>query len=288
MVINDSATLLQLKLLLFIQPEDVARYRQHFAAHSGVEDAYVHTVPALQLALHQQTPDVLVIDNRFERAYRLVPILQQQQPRLIVVLVDEQVDFAMPGYADDISTSPLVNDDLMRRIRQLIAERQMETARASAMPLVRSITRRMRAVSGAPAKQRVIVEAVRELVGYDYTACYNVTQLKPPLLALAAHDGQSDALQFAPETNQPDDLLTRVLETGHAYYASIGQTPTHPLVAMRRFGAVACVPCVYNGLIYGVLVVMRNQERSIDDDHLRTLELVTTQYAAQVAREVQY
>jgi GAF domain-containing protein len=41
-------------------------------------------------------------------------------------------------------------------------------------------------------------------------------------------------------------------------------------------------------LIYGVLVVLRSQERSIDDDQLRTLELITTQYALQIARETQF
>lgn len=287
MVVERKTSITEIRLLLFIPPADVPRYQQYFAARESFRTAYVDSVQTLQLALHRQPPQVLVIDNRFEHAYRLVPILQQQQPSLMIVLVDEEADFAMPGYADDISTHPLKDDDLIRRIRQLIAEREMETARASTMPLVRSITRKLRAVTGTQAKQRVIAEAVREL-GYDYTACYNVTQLKPPLLTLSVHEGPADALHLAPQSSQPDDLLTRVLETGQAHYASIGQTPTHPLVAVRRFGAVACVPCVYNGLIYGVLVVLRSQERSIDDEQLRTLELITTQYALQIARETQF
>ncbi|MFW5748502.1 MAG: hypothetical protein ACOCYT_02685, partial [Chloroflexota bacterium] len=105
----------------------------------------------MQLATHRddaldiiadadQHVDVLVLDNNLDDSiFEFVTEIRARFPRLLIVLVDEEADFGMPGQADDLSTDPFANNDLVERIRRLIADRRMETLRSDSLPAVRSI-----------------------------------------------------------------------------------------------------------------------------------------------------
>ncbi|MEO0564792.1 MAG: hypothetical protein AAF125_21985, partial [Chloroflexota bacterium] len=93
---------------------------------------------ALKDLADRDTPtDVFVLSQVFPQTTELINRLRQSYPRLLIILVDEEADFAIPGQADAISTDPFNNDDLAKQIQRLMSDRQLETLRADSLPAVR-------------------------------------------------------------------------------------------------------------------------------------------------------
>ncbi len=237
------------------------------------------------LSDRDQHIDVLVLDNSMGHAFEFINELRHSYPRLLIVLVDEEADFGMPGKADEISTEPFKENDLIRRITRLMSDRQLETLRADSLPAVRQFAKELRKASGELGKQQAAVAACKDL-GYDYVAAYRIEDTDPPRVALKAQDGPSPIQAVAPKIAAPDDLMTWVSQNGQSRIAGMSDSPNHPLVAKGRLGAVACVPVVFSGNRYGVLVACREQPNSITQENVLMLELVTAQLAAAISKEI--
>ncbi len=272
-------------LLALIRQEDKARYEEHLNAAGDIHLQVVHNPQTMNMALTDSHVDVLVIDNVLERAYNVISSLRQTYPRLIIVLVDEEADFGMPGQADEMSTEPFHNNDLVKKVRRLISDRQMETVRSDTLPAVRNVAKRLRSAPGLIGKQQAAVQSCMEL-GYNYVAYYHKVSDQPLLISLKAQDGPPAVQAVSPKEAAPDDLITWVIINGQSRIASPEDRPNHLLVARGRMGAVACVPCTFNGVVYGAIAAMRDRPGSINQEHVLMLELVASQVAAAMSQEI--
>lgn len=273
----------QTNLLVAVREENLERYRQHFAAYPDVRTTLVTALPETlaKLSKHDQHIDVLVLDNGLEGVYNIISDLRPVHPRLLIVLVDEDADFAMPGQADDISTNPFTDDDLIRRINRHLADRRLETLRADLMPPVRDFAKRLRKATSEAEKQEAAVSACRDL-GYDYVAFYQIESLDPLKIIRKSHDSAIPLKMDVPLQASPDDLVCWVAKTGQSRAATTADAPNHLLVRAGRFGAVACTP-VGTTSRYGVMVACC--DTPVTQQQIMMLELVSAQLAAMVAKE---
>jgi hypothetical protein len=272
-------------LLVAVRREHASRYYKNLTANPEFHVNIVSdTRDALEaLADRDKQVDVLVVDNGIGRVFDLVNELRHTYPRLLIVLVDEDADFATPGQADEVSTDPFTNDDLVRRITRLMSDRRLETLRADAMPPVREFAKKLRTASGEGGKAQAAVNACRDL-GYEYCAFYRLESTDPLKVTLRAQAGPAPIQAVAPKTATAEDIMGWVAKTGQSRIAGPGDELNHPLVAKARLGAVACVP-VGSANRYGVLVACRDQPGSISQQNVLMLELVSTQLAAVIAKE---
>jgi putative methionine-R-sulfoxide reductase with GAF domain len=237
------------------------------------------------LADRTQHVDVLVIDTRMGHIFEFISELRQSYPRLFIVRVDEDADFGLPGQADEISTEPFENNDLIKRITRLMSDRQLETLRADSLPAVRQFAKELRKAAGELGKQQAAVAACKDL-GYDYVAFYRLENNSLKQISLKAQEGPTPLQGFAPKQAAPDDLISWVAQNGQSRMAGPNDTPNHPLVAKGRVGAVACVPVILGGNRYGILVACRDQPGSISQENVLMLELVSAQLAAAISKEI--
>jgi hypothetical protein len=273
-------------LLVAVPREDASRYHKNLSAH---QDFQVEIVSNLRdgldmLADRDRHVDVFVVDNHLGHVHELIVELRQSYPRLLIVLVDEEADFAMPGQADEISTTPFADNDLIRRITRLMSDRQLETLRADSMPAVRQFAKQLRKAAGELGKYQSAVSACRDL-GYDYVAFYRLESLDPLQVELRAQDGSAAIQALAPKHASADDLVAWVARSNQSRIAGPQDTPNYPLVAKGRLGAVVCVPVVFGGTRYGVLVACRDQPNSITQENVLMLDLVSAQLAAAISKE---
>jgi hypothetical protein len=273
-------------LLVTVRREHASRYYKGLSAHKDFRVQIVSDVKdALELlADKDKHVDVFVIDNNMGDVYELISELRQTYPRLIIVLVDEEADFGMPGQADEITTEPFENDDLARRINRLMSDRRLETLRADSLPAVRTFAKQLRTATGEGGKYQVAVEACKQM-GYDYVAYYRLDSAEPLQVTLKAQDGSNPIKSVAPKQGTNEDIIGWVGKNGQSRVAGPTDTPTHPLVAKGRLGAVACVPVVFSGKRYGVLVACREQPGTINQENVMMLELVSSQLAAAISKE---
>src|SRR5690349_7966375 len=176
-------------VLVAVRREDASRYYKNLSAYKDFRVQMVSdTGDAFNiLADRDQHIDVLVLDNSLGHIYEFIQELRHSYPRLFIVLVDEEADFGMPGQADEISTEPFENNDLIKRITRLMSDRQLETLRADSLPAVRSFAKELRKASGEVGKQQAAVAACKDL-GYDYVAFYRLENSNPPTVTLKAQD----------------------------------------------------------------------------------------------------
>lgn len=273
-------------LLVVVRENDIQRYEENLAPETSFNTQVVaDTGMAVDMLADQNHHiDVLVIDNGLGDVHRLVTNIRQTYPRLLIILVDEEADFAMPGQADDITTEPFANGDLVRRISNLLSERQVATLRSDSLPAVRAVAKRLRTATGLGGKEQAAVEAAKDM-GYDYVAYYRLEQSGSPKLALKAQVGPPAIQSVAPKQAANDDLMTWVAQTGQSRIVSPQDKPNHPLIAKGRLGAAACVVAAFSGNIYGVLVACRDKPGSINNEHVMMLELVSSQLAAVIAKD---
>jgi GAF domain-containing protein len=266
--------------------DDASRFYKNLSSY---EDFRVQMVSdagdALDILADPERPvDVLVLDNRLGHVFELIAELRQSYPRLLIILVDEDADFGMPGQADEISTDPFTDNDLIRRITRLMSDRQLETLRADSMPAVRQFAKQLRKAAGELGKYQSAVAACKDL-GYDYVAFYRLDSLDPMQVSLRAQDGPAAIQAVAPKQAESDDIVMWVAQTGQSRIAGPEDNPNYLLVARGRLGAVACVPVMFGGARYGVLVACREQPNSITQDNVLMLDLVSAQLAAAISKE---
>jgi GAF domain-containing protein len=273
-------------LLVAVRREHAGRYHKNLSSHKDLKVEIVsNTQDALDiLADRDKHVDVFVVDNGVGDTDDLIADLRHSYPRLLIILVDEEADFGIPGQADEISTEPFENDDLIRRIGSLMSDRQLETLRADSLPGVRTFAKKLRTATGEGGKYQAAVEACQEM-GYDYVGYYRLETLNPINLTLKAQVGPNAILAIMPKQASADDIIGWVSKSGQSRIAGPQDTPTHPLVARGRLGSVACVPVVFSGNRYGALIACRELPDSINRENVMMLELVSAQLAAAISKE---
>lgn len=274
----------QTDILITVRPEHARRFFTQMSTHNQFRLRMATTIDdALALlADRDEHVDLVVLDNGFDGTLEIVNKLRQTYPRLLVVLVDEEADFALPGQADDISTDPFSDDDLAQRINRLMSDRRLETLRADTMPPVREVAKKLRKAAGETGKQETAVNACLDL-GYDYVAFYRLESLEPMQLTLKAQEGPAAIQAIAPRAASENDLMGWVAKTGQSRIAAPNEELNHPLVRFGRLGAVACVP-VGNTNRYGVIVACNDQPGTITQQQVMLLELISAQLAAVVSK----
>lgn len=275
----------QVHILLAVRREQASQFYKNLSARKDFRLNLVSDArDALDfLADSEKQADVFVIDKDLEHAHDLIAELRHTYPRLLIILVDQEADFAMPGQADEVSTEPFTNDDLARRITRLMSDRRLETLRADAMPPVREFAKSLRKAAGEIGKAQAAVAACRDL-GYEYVAYYRIMSTDPLEVTMRAQDGPAPATNAAPKQATASDIIGWVATTGQSRIAAPGDEVGHPLVAEGRLGAVACVPVGSTPRI-GVLVAIRQEPGSISQQNVMMLELVSAQLAAVITKE---
>lgn len=274
----------QINLLVAIPREDANRYYKNLSAHKELRLQIVtDTSSALEtLANREPRIDLLVLSQSLNNAFVLIEEVRETYPRLLIVMVNEEADFALPGQADEISTEPFNNDDLVRRINRLMSDRQLETLRADTMPAVREFAKHLRTAVGEYGKADAAVSALRAL-GFDYVAFYRIESLAPLHVSLKVQQGETALQMAAPMDAAIDDIIGVVAKSGQSRSAGAQDAVTHPLVARGRLGAVACVP-VGTTPRYGVLLCGKYGS-SITQDQVLVMELISAQFAAVVYKD---
>lgn len=274
-------------ILVAVPREDASRYHKNLSANKDFRLQIVsdkHEAFNI-LADREQHVDVLVMDHSLGDTHEFIADIRHTYPRLFIVLVDEEADFGLPGQADEISTTPFENNDLIKRITRLMSDRQLETLRADSLPAVREFAKRLRKAEGEYGKQQAAVSACMDM-SYDYVALYRLENPNPLRLTLKAQDGPEALQQAAPRQAVKDDILAWVAQSGQSRMAGPNDEPTHPLVKAEQIGAMVCVPITFSGQRYGVLVTGREAPGSISQDNVLMLELVSAQLAAAVSKEI--
>ncbi len=273
-----------LNLLAAIRPAAAAQYRALLDGQALFTARIVTAIPDLMQILQQPDyhVDMLVLDNALDGAFQLVSTLRRRYPRLLIILIDEEADFSIPGRVDDVSTDPFTEDDLLRRIQHLFQERQMETLRADSLPSVRALAREFRQASGVMGKAEAAVEAIRNL-GYDFVAYYRLEELKASLV-LNATAGPKALTSVTPDRQPEDTLAGWVARNGQSRIVGPQDEPNFSLVKRGRLGAGACVP-VGSTKRFGVLLACREVPDSISQENVLLLELICAQLAAALSQE---
>jgi GAF domain-containing protein len=264
----------------------IVRFRENLSKDPQIK-AHIVTNEAEarnKLADSQTHTDVFVVDNSLGNVFELIQELRQTYPRLLILLVDEEADFGMPGHADEVSVDPFKDDDLLKRIKRLTEERRLETLRADALPPVRLFAKSLRRAGPGRSKQQAAVEAIQEL-GYDYVAFYGVLPTTPPEMRLSAQVGSKAVTVVAPQQQDYENSLVGwVAQNGQSRIVGPDDDPNHPFVQQQRFGAGACVP-VGTSLRLGVILACREKPNAITQQNVLMLELVSAQLASALARE---
>lgn len=273
-------------MLVGVPKEQATRFYQNLSAH---QDFQVRVATEMNdvfdmLADSDYSTDVLILDNTMGDVHQLIRGLRQKYPRILIVLVDEDADFGMPGQADEISTEPFENDDLAKRIKRLMSDRQMETLRSDSLPAIRNIAKQLRGATGRLGKQEAAVTACKDM-GYDYVAYYNLDARDTSKLALKAHDGPKAIMAIVPKIASEDGLIYWVFKNGQSRLAGPQDTPNYPLVARGRLGVVGCVPATFSGTTYGVIIACNDRPGSMDQENILMLELVAAQLAQALSKE---
>ncbi len=272
-------------VLAAVRLPSVARFRENLTKDAKLKTTVVTSEQNAReiLANPEKRTDVFVVDNGLGNVYELIRELRQTYPRLLILMVDEEADFGMPGRADDVSTEPFKDDDLIKKIKRLAEERRLETLRADALPPVRNFAKSLRKAGKGLGKQQAAVEAVREL-GYDYVAFYAIAPTEPPSLSLAAQVGPNAITSQVPVRSDYGGLLGWVVQNGQSRIVGPTDTPNHTLVEKGKYGAAVCVP-VGTTLRFGVLLACREQPGTITQQNVLMLELVSAQLASALAKE---
>ncbi len=271
-----------INLLIVVRREHATRYFQNLSALQEFRVRLVTDVGEAKTMLTDKHADVLVLDNELDGSFQLISYLRQAKPSLLIVSVDEEADFAIPGLADDISTTPFIENDLARRIHRLMSDRRLETLRADSMPPVREVAKKLRRAEGEIGKIEATVSACRDL-NYDYVAFYRVESLDPLNVSLKAQDGLKPLQAAAPKTASLQDVIGLVAQTGQSRIAVQTDDINHPFVSRGKLGSLAGIAIGVTNR-YGVLLAARERPNSISQQDVMMLELLGAQLAAVIAK----
>lgn len=274
-----------IKLLVAVRPEAVVRYHEHLDPDGRLSATIVDSEAAAQAMLSddKHAPDVLAVDRGLCDTNALLTELRRVHSRLMVIVLDEDADFATPGPADDVSTDPWHDDELVKKIMRLVEERSVATLRADALPGVRSFVKALRKATRPTSKQQAAVSAVRDL-GYDHVAYYAILpgdELSLSLAAQACPDEMDGAL---PQHESDGGLPGWVARTGQSKVAHPGDVPGHPLLDTGPYGAAVCAP-VGSTIRFGVMLAFRSGHEAVGGDDIVMLELINAQLASALVRD---
>lgn len=276
---------LPIYVLATIPRESLTRFRDLFAREPQISPVFVtRQQEAMEhLADPQTRTDVLVLDARSGDTFDFVRQLRHTYPRLLIVLVDEEADFGLPGQADEISVTPFAGDDLLRRIKRLVEERRLETLRADTLPPVRQLAKVLVRARTPEAMIRAAVEVIHDL-GYDYVAFFSPDPAAPGQLALRTQIGPPSLTGIAPQQQSQDGTLVGwVAQTGQSRTVGPTDRPNHPFIEGTSLQSGVCVP-VGAALRFGALLACRAQPHSIPQKHVMLLELISAQLATALAK----
>jgi DNA-binding response OmpR family regulator len=274
----------KIQVLAAVRLPSIVQFRQNLSKDAQLKATIVTSEAEAReiLADSQKHTDVFIVDNGMGNVYELVRELRQTYPRLLILLVDQEADFGMPGHADEVSVAPFENDDLLKRIKRLTEERRLETLRADALPPVRQFAKSLR--RAGQSKPQAAVEAIKEL-GYDYVAFYIIVPTTPPELKLSAQFGPTPLMSAAPQQQDYENsLMGWVAQNGQSRIVGPEDNPNHPFVKQQRFGSGACIP-VGTTLRFGVIFACREQPNAITQQNVMMLELVSAQLASALAKQ---
>lgn len=264
----------------------MSEFRQNLAKDAQLNVTVVTSEAEARdiLADSQKRTDVFVIDNALGNVFDLIKEIRKTYPRLLILLVDREADFSMPGHADEVTVEPFKNDDLLRRIKRLNEERSLQTLRADALPPVRQFAKSLRKAAPGVSQTQAAVEAIAEL-GYDYVAFYNIVPTTPPELKLRAQVGPDAIIGIAPQQQEyQGSLVGWVAQNGQSRIVGPDDIPNHPFIKQQRFGSAVCIP-VGKTLRFGVLFACRQQPNAITQQNVLMLELVSAQLASALAKQ---
>jgi GAF domain-containing protein len=276
----------KIHVLVAIRLQSIVQFRENLSRDPQLKAMIVTSEEEAReiLADSQKRTDVFVVDNSLGGVFELIKELRQTYPRLLILLVDQEADFGMPGHADEVSVAPFEDNDLLKRIKRLTEERRLETLRADALPPVRQFAKSLRRAGPGQSKQQAAVEAIKEL-GYDYVAFYIIMPTTPPELKLSAQVGPSQLTGAAPQQQDYENsLIGWVAQNNQSRIVGPEDQPNHPFIKQQRFGAGACVP-VGTTLRFGVLFAAREQPNAITQQNVIMLELVSAQLASALAKQ---
>jgi GAF domain-containing protein len=273
-------------VLAAVRLQSLSQFREHLSKDPQLKLTLVTEENEAREVLanpHQRT-DVFVVDNSLGGIFEMVKELRLTYPRLLIILVDQEADFGMPGHADEVCVEPFENDDLLKRIKRLNEERSLETLRADALPPVRSFAKSLRRAGPGQAKTQAAVEAIKEL-GYDYVAFYTIIPTLPPELRLSSQVGPDNLMSVAPQQQDYNSsLLGWVSQNGQSRIVGPEDPTNHPFVKQQRFRSGVCVP-VGTTLRFGVIFACREQLSAITQQNVLMLELVSAQLASALAKQ---
>lgn len=276
----------KIHVLIAATRESLAEYRDNLSQENQLNLSFAARESDAREVLgdSRKRTDVFVVDNALGNVFELISELRQTYPRLLILLVDREADFGMPGHADEVSVTPFENDDLLKRIKRLTEERRLETLRADALPPVRSFAKSLRRAGPGRAKHQAAVEAIQQL-GYDYVAFYSILPTTPPELSLGAQVGPNAVINLAPQKqSMSDSLLGWVSQNGQSRIIGPEDEINHPFIKQQRFGAGVCVP-VGTTLRFGVIFACREQPNAITQQNVMMLELIGAQLASALAKQ---
>jgi hypothetical protein len=277
----------KINVLVAVELTSMLRYRENLSTESVFNLNFVPNIEKMFELLSSNKPtDVVVVDNALGDIFGIVDKLRQDYPRLLIITVDEEADFSLPGQADDVSNDPFRNGDLMKKIKRLIEDRRLATLSADSLPSVRSFAKTLMRAKGGSAKTQAAIGAIHDL-GYDYVAFFSITPTDPPIVNVTAQAGDNSVTSSAPKKlDYEKSIIGLVAESGESRVVSPEDSPNHPFVSRGRFGAGVGVP-VGNNMQFGVVFACRDQPGTISQEDVLMLELVSAQLASALARDAQ-
>jgi GAF domain-containing protein len=197
-------TLNPIQVLVAVRLPSIARYREHLVKDPKLKVTVVTSEASARAILNDSNKqtDVFVVDNGLGDVFEWIKELRRTHPRLLILLVDEEADFGMPGRADDVSTEPFKEDDMIKKIKRM----------------------------------------AEEDLGYDHVIFYAIAPGDPPALTLAAQVGPNAVTGIMPIRTDYTGILGWVAQNGQSKIIGPGDTPSHILIERGRYGAAVCVP----------------------------------------------
>lgn len=274
-----------INVLVAVRLPSIVRYRENLSKDPKLKVTVVTSEDNARnvLADPSKLVDVFVVDNNLGDVFNWIKQLRQTHPRLLILMVDEEADFAMPGRADDVSIEPFKEDDLLKKIKRLAEERNLETLRADSLPPVRNFAKTLRKASKGIGRQQAAVSAIKDL-GYDHVVLYALSPGDPPGLSLVAQVGPTNATSLMPVRTDYGGVLGWVVQSGKSKIVGPGEAVSHFLVEKGRYGEAVCVP-LGTTLRFGVMIAFREPQNTIKQENIVMVELVCAQLAAAMAKE---
>lgn len=275
----------KIKVLGAIRFEAMAKYREFLIKETEFEMTWAPSFDSLTQTLADKAKriDVLVVDQTLGDVHTLIDELRKSYPQLLIILVDEEADFAMPGRADEISTEPFKDDQLIKLVKRVFEDRRLVTLKSDALPPVRQFAKKIMNAQKGPAKVQAAVEAIQEL-GFDYVAFYTVQGTEEKTMSVSAQAGDAQVTRIAPQKQDYNtSLVGWVAQNGQTRIVKKEDELNHPFVARGKFGRGVCV-AVGSTIRFGVLMACQEKE-DLNEQSALMLELISAQLASALARE---